>query len=47
MVEAALQEVDQPLDKLDPDSPYYSLFQTHVQSQPHTPLKIMANVNAN
>ena len=26
LVEAALQEVDQPLDQLDPDSPYYSPF---------------------
>ena len=32
MVEAALQEVDQPLDQLDPDSPYCSPFQTPIQS---------------
>ena len=32
---------------MDPDSPYYSPFQTPVQLQPHTPLRIMANVNAN
>ena len=47
LVEATLQEVDQPLDQLDPDSPYCSHFQTPVQLQPHTPLRIMANVNAN
>ena len=47
LVEAALQEVDQPLNKLDLISPYCSPFQTPVQSQPHTPLRIMANVNTN
>ena len=47
LVEASLQEVEQPLNQLDPDSPYYSPFQTFVQSQPHSPLRIMANVNAN
>ena len=47
LVEAALQEVDQPLDQLDPNSPYYSPFQTPIHSQPHTPLRIKANVNAN
>ena len=43
LVEAASQEVYQPLNKLDPSSP----FQTPVQSQLHSPLRIMANVNAN
>ena len=43
LVEAALQEVDQPLDQLDLDSPYCSPFQTPFQSPPHTPLRIMAN----
>ena len=31
LVEATLQEVDQPLNQLDPSSPYYSPFQTLVQ----------------
>ena len=30
LVEEALQEFDQPLDQLDPDSPYYSPFETHI-----------------
>ena len=47
LVEAALQEVDQPLKQLDPDSPYYSPCRAPVQSQPHSPLRIMANLNAN
>ena len=47
MVEASLQEVDQPLNQLDLDSPYCSPCWTPVQSQPHSPLRIMANVNAN
>ena len=47
LVETTLQEVDQPLDQLGPDSPHCSPFQTPVQSPPHTPLRIMANVNAN
>ena len=47
LVEAALQEVDQPLNQLDLGSPYCSPFQTPVQSQGHTPLRITANVNAN
>ena len=46
-VEAALQEVDQPLNQLDPDTPYYSPVHTPFQSPPHSPLKIMAHVNAN
>ena len=37
----------QPLNQLDPGSPYCLPFQTPVQSQPHSPLRIMANVNAN
>ena len=47
LVEEALQEAHQPLNKLNLDSPYRSPFHTLVQSQPHTPLRIMANVNAN
>ena len=47
LVEASLQEFDQPLNQLDLGSPYCSPFQTPVQPQPHTPLRIMANVNAN
>ena len=37
-VEAALQEVDQPLDQLELDSSHCLPFQNPVQSQPHTPL---------
>ena len=47
LVEAALQEVDQPLNQLDQDTPYCSPIRTPVQSPPHSPLKIMAHVNAN
>ena len=47
LVETTLQEFDQPLNQLGPYSPHCSPFQTHVQSPPHTPLRIMANVNAN
>ena len=47
LVEATLQEVDQPLNQLDPDSPYCSPCRTPVQSQPHSPLRIMANANTN
>ena len=47
LVETTLQEVDQPLDQLGLDSPHFSPFQTPVQSPPHTPLRIMANVNEN
>ena len=43
LVEASLQKVDQPLNQLDPDTPYHS----PVQSPPHSPLIIMADVNAN
>ena len=43
LVETALQEVVQPLNQLDPDTPYCSL----VHSPPHSPPIIMANVNAN
>ena len=35
------------MNQLGPDSPHCSPFQTLVQSPPHTPLRIMANVNAN
>ena len=47
VVETTLQEVVQPLNQLDPDTPYCSPVHTPVQSPPHSPLKIMANVNAN
>ena len=48
LVEAPLQEVNQnqTLNQLDLASPYYSPFQTPVQSQPHSPLRIMDDVNA-
>ena len=47
LVETALQEVVQPLNQLDPDTPYCSPVHTPVHSPPHSPLKIMENVNAN
>ena len=47
LVEAALQEVDQPLNQLDLGSSHYSPCRTHVQSPPHSPLRIMAHVNSN
>ena len=47
LVEIALQEVWQPLDQLELDSPHYSSFQTPVHSPPQSPLRIMENVNAN
>ena len=47
LVETALQEVVQPLNQLDPNTPYYSPVHTPVHSPPHSPLKIMANVNTN
>ena len=47
LVEASLQEVDQPLNQLGPDTPYCSPVHTPVHSPPHSPLKIMANVNEN
>ena len=47
LVETALQEVVQPLNQLDPDTPYCSPVHTPIHSPPHSPLKIMANVNAN
>ena len=47
LVEIALQEFIQPMDQLDPDTPYCSPVHTPVHSPPHSPLKIMANVNAN
>ena len=42
-VETTLQEVVQPLNQLEPDTPYCS----PVHLPPHSPLKIMENVNAN
>ena len=47
LVETTLQEVVQPLNQLDPDTPYCSPVHTPIHSPPHSPLKIMANVNAN
>ena len=47
LVQASLQEVNQPLNKLGPDSPYCSPVHTPIHSPPHSPLKIMANVNTN
>ena len=47
LVEESLQEVDQPLNQLGPDTPYYSPIHTPIQSPPHSLLKIMAHVNAN
>ena len=47
LVETALQEVVQPLNQLDPDTPYCSLVHTPIQSPHHSPLKIMAHVNTN
>ena len=47
LVETTLQEVVQPLNQLGPDSPHCSPFRTRVQSPPQSPLRIIANVNAN
>ena len=47
LVETALEEVVQPLNQLDPDTPYCSPVHTPIHSPPHSPLKIMANVNSN
>ena len=47
LVEVALQEVDQPLNQLGLDTPYYSPVHTPIQSPPHSPLKIMDHVNEN
>ena len=47
LVEVSLQEVVQPLNQFDPDTPYCSPVHTPVQSPPHSPPRIMANVNAN
>ena len=47
LVETTLQEVVQPLNQLDPDTPYCSPIHTPIHFPPHSPLKIMANVNAN
>ena len=47
LVETTLQEVVQPLNQLDPDTPYCSPVHTPVHSPPHSPPRIMANVNAN
>ena len=47
LVEATLQEFDQPLNPLGPDTPYYSPVHTLVPSPPHSPPRIMAHANAN
>ena len=47
LVEAALQEVDQPLNQLGLDTPYCSPVHTPIHSPPHSPPKIMAYVNEN
>ena len=47
LVETNLQEVVQRLNQLDLDTPYCSPVRTLVHSPPQSPLKIMANVNAN
>ena len=46
-VEESLYEVDQLLNQLDPDTPYYSPIHTPAHSPPHSPPRIRANVNAN
>ena len=43
LVETTLQEVVQPLNQLDPNTPYCS----PIHSPPHSPPRIMANVNEN
>ena len=47
MVETALQEVVQPLNQADLDTPCCSPVHTPIHSPPHSPPRIMANVNAN
>ena len=47
LVEASLQEVDQPLNQLGPDTPYCSHVHTLVTSPFHSPPSIMAHANAN
>ena len=47
LVETALQEVVQPLNKVDPNTPNGSPVHTPVHSPPHSPPRIMAGVNAN
>ena len=47
LVEASLQDVNQPVNQLGPDTPYYSPVHTPVHSPPHSPPKLMENVNAN
>ena len=47
LVETTLEEVVQPMNQLGPDSPHYSPFRMLVHSPPQSPIKIMANVNAN
>ena len=43
LVETTLQEVVQPLNQVGPNTPYCS----PVHSPPHSPLRLMAGVNAN
>ena len=47
LVETTLQEVVQPLDQVGPDTPNGSPICTNVHSPPHSPLRLMAGVNAN
>ena len=47
LVETTLQEVVQPINQLDPDTPYCSPVHTPVHSPPHSLPKIMENMNAN
>ena len=46
LIDLSLQEIDQPLNQLGPESPYcsplWSLFQSPFQSPPQSPRRIMA-----
>ena len=46
LVNLSKQDIFQPLNKLGPNSPIFqSPLQSHVQSPPHTPHRIMANID--
>ena len=47
LVEVALLEVVQPLNQVGPDTPNDSPIHTLAHSPPHSPLRLMAGVNAN
>ena len=47
LVETTLQEVVQPMNQLDPDTPYCSPVRTPVHSPPQYSLRFMANLNTN